>query len=247
MIRSSMKRLLRRLGYVASRYDRRRDPIAVRQAMLLENGIDIVLDVGANAGQFGTELRRGGFGGTIVSFEPLAEAYGRLVEAARQDPSWHVRHCALGAANGSAKIHIASNSWSSSLLPMHSSHLESAPDSAYVGEEDVDVRTVDSLFHEHCCADSRVFMKIDTQGFTMEVLMGAQQVLPRVRGLQVELSLIPLYVNEPLIGEVVSYLYGEGFSLVYIEPEFMNAAGHQLQVNGLFLRGSEAISPVAPY
>ena len=70
--------------------------------------IDVVLDVGANTGQFAQALRAQGYHGHIVSFEPLSDAHAALVAAADSDPLWDVaERCAIGAQDGWAEINIS--------------------------------------------------------------------------------------------------------------------------------------------
>ena len=97
--------------------------------------IDLVLDVGANKGQFASEIRHCGYAGRIVSFEPLSQAHGELLQSSAGDPMWDTYpRCALGDHDGEAEINIAGNSHSSSIMPMLESHLNAAPESAYEGK-----------------------------------------------------------------------------------------------------------------
>lgn len=241
MFRTAIKRGLRKLGYVVSRHDPKHDPLAVRSHFLEMHGINVVFDVGANVGQFARQIRENGYQGRIVSFEPQSSAFAELESAAMQDTAWDVEHCALGDIISTAEINVAGNSWSSSLLDMLPAHTTTAPTSTYVAKETVTVRTLDEVFPRYCGPNSRAFLKIDTQGFTKHVLQGAQHSIHAIQGIQVELSLIPLYSGEPLIGEVVAELYDKGFSLVLIEKEFTDSrSGQQLQVNGIFFRLNQA-------
>jgi FkbM family methyltransferase len=237
VLRSAVKQRLQKFGYRVSRYDPRRDPLAVRKLFFESHRINVVYDVGANAGQFALELRESGYRGKLISFEPLSSAFKKLSEAAKNDPNWHVQNCALGSKEATAGINVSKNSWSSSLLDVLPTCVQAAPDSVYIGKEIISIKTLDALFHECCDHDSRVFLKIDTQGFTKQVLEGGERSLKTIQGLQIEISLIPLYEGEPLIGELGSFLQSRGFTLIFISPEFIdNRTGQQLQVNGLFFR-----------
>lgn len=237
MLRAEVKKGLRKLGYVASRYDHRRDPSAVRKHFFEAYGINLVLDVGANSGQFAQQLLESGYRGKIVSFEPLSVAFGELSKAAQNHSDWNTLHCALGHEEGSAEINVAANSWSSSLLAMLPAHLESAPNSGYIATETIQIKTLDAIYPSCRWDGSHTFLKIDTQGFTMKVLAGGSRTLEEISGLQVEMSLVPLYEGEPLIAEVMSFLQERGFTPVAIFPEFFDdCTGQQLQVNGLFFR-----------
>src|ERR1700757_1421030 len=111
--------------------------------------IDLVLDVGANTGQFVHQCRAAGYKGDILSFEPSAAAHAALLRSAASDPQWTVAdRMALGASTGQVEINIAANSFSSSILPMLDSHLSAAPNSAYVLKEKVPLRRLDDIVNE---------------------------------------------------------------------------------------------------
>ena len=225
------------MGYVISAYDPKRDTRAIKKSLFETLGISLVLDVGANAGYYAQDLRRAGYLGNIVSFEPLSSAYKVMEEAAALDPKWTTYNCALGETDGTSEIFISSNSWSSSLLGILPEHTNAAPDSQYVAKEVITIKSLDSIFDQCASADDKVFLKIDTQGYTKPVLDGASNSLDKISGVFVEMSLVPLYSGESLIGEVISMLYERGFVLLAIEPEFIDKkSGRLLQVNGLFTR-----------
>jgi FkbM family methyltransferase len=237
MFKDMIKRALRGAGYTASRYDPRRDSDAVRQRLLESASINTVLDVGANSGQYGERLRHCGYQGKIVSFEPLSSAFAQLQKRAAGDTLWHTERCALGDREEISSINISGACASSSLLDMLPRHTEIAPHTGYVGREQVDVHRLDSLFDRHFVQGDRVFLKIDTQGFTSRVLAGAERSLDRVQGLEVELSVVALYAGEPLIHEILSLLYHKGFAVYSLEPEmFDDTSWQQVQINGLFQR-----------
>src|SRR4051812_28152839 len=96
--KQSMKAWVRKcannLGYDIVGYDgssaRRR-----LARLLARHGISVILDVGANEGHFGWDMRELGYRGRIVSFEPMREAFGRLARAAASDTGWQAVHCGL--------------------------------------------------------------------------------------------------------------------------------------------------------
>lgn len=239
-LRHTIRQVLWRLGYDVHRFSPAASALARRKKLLQTYAIAAVLDVGANTGQFAKELRDDlGYDGDIFSFEPLSSAYAELDAARRGDPRWRAFNFALGAEPGFRTIHIAANSISSSMLDILPSHCNAAPDSRYLGQERVEVRTLDEMLHDLFPATSagEIFLKIDTQGFEREVLRGAKSSLARISTLQVELSLVPLYRDAPLIGEMCEQLAQDGYVLVSLEPGFGNEqTGELLQVDGIFHR-----------
>jgi len=239
MIKGSLKRGLRALGWRLSRYSASSSPELQLTTLLKWKDVDLVLDVGANTGQFGRELREHGYRGRIVSFEPLSRAYEVLVDRIRHDPLWTVApRMALGATRGEARLHISENSVSSSILNMLPAHLRGAPESQFTGEEDVCLETLDAVWGKVVPANQRtVFLKIDVQGYEGEVLKGAEHTLRNVAGVQLELSLVPLYEGQALYRDLIDHLGALGFELCGVTTEFVDpVTGRTLQVNGIFFR-----------
>src|SRR5687767_12447049 len=99
-LNQSLKRLIRRGGYDVSRFQPRTHPVAKKFDLMRRLGIDLVLDVGANTGQFAGELREQGFQGRIISFEPIPAVYRDLERNAAADPLWTAKNFALGNEDG---------------------------------------------------------------------------------------------------------------------------------------------------
>jgi FkbM family methyltransferase len=209
-----------------------------RRALLLRSrGISLVLDVGASAGMYARQLRRLGFAGRIVSFEPLSGAFAQLELAAGGDPLWECRRAALGSFDGGAEINVAGNSTSSSLLEMEERQLESAPEARYVGTEEVTVARLDSIWPELVKEGDRVYLKLDVQGFELEALRGAEGSLPGISCVQAELSFVPLYEGSPGYLELISHLGERGFRLAGLEEGHDDVrTGEMLQADGIFVR-----------
>lgn len=236
MIKSQLKSVIRHFGFEVSKYTPENSRIKRLGTRMKVMGVDLVLDVGANAGQFGCELRESGYRGQIISFEPLSTAYRKLVKASSNDSMWQVApRSALGASIGEAKINISSNSWSSSLLPMTKAHVNAAPSAKYVGAEVVKVETLDSLVYEQVIQAKCPYLKIDTQGYESEVIAGAAKVLPHLAGIQMELSLESLYEGQPDFLEMIHILKLKDFHIYGIEPEFYDPiTSRLLQVDAIF-------------
>ena len=193
----------------------------------------VVLDVGANAGQYASRLREQGYEGAILSFEPLQEAYDRLEAAAAKDPEWGTMRIALAEHAGTASIHVSANSYSSSLLPITDRCVDAAPDAAYVGTELVDVTALDLLELPPGIA----MLKLDVQGSESSVLRGARETLRRVQVVEVELSLVPLYDGQDLAPAVCRMLRADGFAPLALDVAFADpATGEILCLDGLFSR-----------
>ncbi|HKZ74537.1 MAG TPA: FkbM family methyltransferase [Steroidobacteraceae bacterium] len=163
--------------------------------------VDCVLDVGANQGQFYRFLRTEvGYAGPIVSFEPLPALAERLQSEARADDRWVVKPLALGSHPGTGSMNVMADTvFSSFLAPDHMHTERFAELNTVKAVQPVSIDTLDRVapeifgrFDVHCA-----YLKLDTQGYDLQVLAGAGEALQRVGALQSELSFVPIYRGMP--------------------------------------------------
>jgi FkbM family methyltransferase len=183
---------------------------------LASREITTVFDVGANMGQFADSLRKKGYRGRIVSFEPIKQVFEQLEAKARRDPLWTVHNYALGAQAGQATINVSSASVFSSILGQRHAATAHAAVSANVRAENIVVSTLDDVFAEF--ATENCFLKIDTQGFERQVIAGASRAMRSLRGLQMELPVIHLYENVWTLSQAIDQMADQGFVVSQVEP-----------------------------
>lgn len=239
---SSFESLIRqtanRFGIDIQRHHPETSDMGRLSLMLTYQKIDVVLDVGANTGQFAKSLRNAGYTQRLVSFEPLSTAHAQLLQASRNDTQWEIApRTAIGDHEGEIEMHIAGNSVSSSVLDMLDSHTSAAPGSAYIGTERAPLSRLDTIALDYIKPGVAPFIKIDTQGYEDRVLDGASELLIRTRGLQLELSFVPLYEGQKLFDDLVERLRKLGFTIWAIRPGFCDPhSGRMLQVDATFFR-----------
>jgi FkbM family methyltransferase len=180
-----------------------------------DRAIDTVLDVGANVGQFGAELRGMGYRGKIVSFEPIASVYQALTARTATDGAWEANNFALGAAAGQATIHVAEGSEFSSILQSARSATRHAASAAVTRLETIEVRTLDGVCHG---LKGNILLKIDTQGFEQQVLQGGRSALPMMKGVLLELPVVHLYEGAWRLHEAIAFMEAAGFVPAQIWP-----------------------------
>ena len=144
--------------------------------------IDCVIDVGANKGQHAQKLRRIGYKGRIVSFEPMPADFEVLRRVAASDPLWEVHDVALGRRSETKAFNVITDrsggtSYSSFLSPTVNDEIRD------METINVAVRRLDDVLANET---GRLFPKVDTQGFDVEVLRGAGGILNRLLVLQSE-------------------------------------------------------------
>lgn len=235
-VKNALKKAIHEAGYKLIRLED--EPNRRRIKIMRYHGIQTVIDVGANVGSYGAELRETGYSGRIISFEPTSQAYEQLAARAKADRSWSVVNAAIGERDGVVTVNVAANrAESSSLLPMMELHERCAPYARYVSTETVRLMTLSDALPGDIGEQDKVMLKIDAQGYEYMILQGALKILPKVELIECELSLVPLYVGQLLLPEMLSVLKSLGFEPVQFMPAFTDPlSGHNLQVDGIFAK-----------
>jgi FkbM family methyltransferase len=224
IVKDSVLRVSRFLGYdiVPLREMKERDFALHLRALLDFLKVDCVLDVGANVGQYHDFLRDKVFyDGPIVSFEPVSRHVEFLRERARADKAWHIEGYALGAKDGNLPINVmVSDQFSSFLQPDNSRVRDYDGLNVPCHVENVLVRTLDVVMPvlQERLGFERPYLKLDTQGFDIEVLQGARDCLAEVRALQTEASVIGIYKGMPGYIDTIRYLDERGFDITGFYP-----------------------------
>jgi len=195
--------------------------------------IDCVIDVGANEGQYARLLRRLGFTGLILSFEPNVDVFNVMQRAFAKDHAWRGYNCGLGSSDGELDFNVFEFSPISSFLPgsdfVHSKIVRTAK---------VPVRRLDAFLPEILpdWSKRRLFLKCDTQGFDLEVVKGAEGALSAVYGLQSEIAVQSLYRGMPRYLEALSLYESLGFVLIDLWLNNRTVDGDVLEYDCLMKR-----------
>lgn len=199
------------------------------------NRVTGVIDAGANRGTFAQEVRNAGLMIPIWSFEPQPNTYEILQRASRDDASWKTFNIGLSETPGKLFLNVSENSVSSSFLDIHEQHTQNAQSSKYIGTVEVETQRLDSI--PEILKYQNLFLKIDTQGYEMHVLKGAESIMSKISCIQLELSLTELYKGAPDYIQLLSYMKSIGFEIFSIEKGFAEElTGRTLQFDAFFIR-----------
>lgn len=199
--------------------------------MLQDMQINIVLDVGANEGQFAFNLRRIGYYGQIYSFEPVQSAYNKLSARFTKDKQWTGFNYALGSKIDEHFINVPQESTAMSSL------LQPSDGSWQIDKQMIQIKTLDSLFDDLVkpLGSPRVFLKIDTQGYDIEVIKGAKNSLPHILCLQSEIANVPMYDSTPSYLDALNLYESFGFRLSGL-TEISRINGQVAEMNCLMIK-----------
>jgi FkbM family methyltransferase len=202
---------------------------------LILNKCDFVVDIGANNGQWISEVRVHGYKGDALCIEPLKKNYDIL--KSRNIDSTSTVNCAVGNKNGYTFINKASNDGlSSSILELSSYHKNAAPNIKFIGKEKVKISKLSKILKN--TKYKNIFVKIDTQGYEFEVLKSVNKIdFNNIFAFEIETNLVSTYKNLTLIEDIIKFLRNKGYKPLRIENGFgMPNFGQQLQVDILFIK-----------
>jgi len=185
--------------------------------IIAEYDIDCIFDVGANVGQYHDFLRKKvGFKGTIVSFEPDPNNCEELREKKLHDKKWVIQEFALGREDTVLQLNIMSNSAFNSFLEPNNIETSLFQNANTVENVvSVKVKRLSDIFFElkEKYNFNNVFLKLDTQGFDLDVFDGASECLDQIKGVQTEVSVLPIYKNMPSIETSLELFKSKGFEV----------------------------------
>jgi FkbM family methyltransferase len=220
-----LKRLIQRATRVVGLHVGRYPPVDSLayhlKTVFRELEIDCVLDVGAHEGEFAGSLRDLGYTGQILSFEPVRASFDALTRARGLDRGWRGHNVALGAEDGELEMNIYRGSvFNSFLKPTDEGTARFRGDTEVVRVEKVPVRRLESVIDEVLAErpEARLFLKVDTQGYDLQVVRGAGRRLDKIRALQTELAARSTYAGMPSLPEALRELNALGFELTGMFP-----------------------------
>lgn len=213
---------------------KKQDKYKVKVLNLLKT--DLVLDIGANIGQYASNLIKNGYNGNIISFEPIQDMYDKLLNNSKFNEKWNVyERCAIGDTNGEIEINVSQNYESSSILKVMDKSINVEPLTAYIRKEKVKIFRLSDILELQ--KFERIHLKIDVQGYEELVLNGADKIFDKVGSLSLEISLIPLYEGALTPEVLLLKIKDLGFEPVFYVSAFTDyKTGSILQLDGLFVK-----------
>ncbi len=193
---------------------------SIIRSIIEDYHVDLILDVGANRGQFALEMRQF-YKGPIISFEPISRTFNILRETAPRDKNWFKLNYALGNESGERYMNVYPVDEMNSLLDINEDGARRFEvRAAAPGKELVQLRRFDDIIGELpvALASRRIFLKTDAQGYDLEVFKGFRSVREKVVVLQSEVYQLPVYEGSPFWTESFDVYVKAGFKLVGLFP-----------------------------
>lgn len=219
------------------------DIMAEHLRRLLERcQVDCVFDVGANDGAFVEWLRKSvGFAGQVVSFEPIPAQVAVLEKKAADDPRWMICPFALGRCEGTQPFHVMESDVFSSFLEPDGKQPEKYADSNKIQTTlSVKVSTVAKVWDDvrDKFGVSRLYLKMDTQGFDLEVFAGAVPVVGSIAALQSEVAFRRIYEGAADFYQASKVFSEAGFRPSMFHPISFDEGLGMIEADGVYVNGN---------
>jgi len=241
------RHLLHRAGIDVTRWPHRPDDGVIDwalSAVFQSQSVNCVIDVGGNRGLFAERVRKLGYRGRIVSFEPSPTTLPVITAAAEHDPDWIVRPVGLSSKPGQAVLRLHENPELDSMLDAVPGVIDQIPTMHETGSASITLSTLEAEYPEIVAGitQPRVLLKSDTQGHEAEVLRGAgdKGLDEDVVAVLVELAAQPIYVGQPGMISVMDMIMTDGFTPVAFEPWFRSSDDlRAVEMDALFMRSAD--------
>lgn len=201
--------------------------------------IQTVIDIGANKGQFTLIARYVFSDATIISFEPLSLCAEKFNKFFSKDQNIIFHQSAIGPINTTQSMHVSKLNDSSSLFPISNRQSTIFPGTEESHIEEIKVAPLHQFLSKEDLLDKRILVKIDVQGYELDVLKGCEYLMHLFDFIYVECSFIELYKGQALAYEVIKYLNNQSFELKGIYNTFYNKSDIAVQSDFLFQKVDE--------
>jgi len=196
----------------------------------------VILDVGANDGWFSKVVYRFRKDLKIIAFEPLSSMYDHLVRIKKLNKKFDFYNCAVGSGIGKVEISEFGTEGLSSLKDLSDEYQYNGHFNTSIKEKyEVELINLDNFILNNEI-NNDLCLKIDTQGYEMEVLLGAQKTLNKgqIKYIIIELMTVEKYKGAKLYHEIIDFLSSLDFQLVDIHQSYYEENGEMSEFDALF-------------
>jgi len=199
----------------------------------------VIVDIGANVGEFSSVCLLAWQKAQVYSCEPIPQAYRRLKRVLGRSPRAHAFECAVAAAPGQKTLRVSSYDPASSFYELNPAFYDLSTAGREACEITVQCVTLADFINREVARDVD-WIKIDTEGAELEVLATIGQVRHNIRAFQIELAFQQIYHGSPLIHDVMTFMDKQGYRMIDLYGRNENRRGVVIGADGFFVRKSDS-------
>jgi FkbM family methyltransferase len=202
----------------------------------VRSNANVVVDVGANIGDWTLGIHRLLRPQRLIAFEPIPQSFNALAQRAASLTGVELVQAAVGAKVGTVEMFSEAMHQLSSVRSLRSEmrQLHGVTEKPPV-RMTVPMTTLD----EHLSDEAEIsLLKIDVQGFERDVLEGARRTLSRTRAVMLEVLYVPYYVGDSQFGELHRVLTDIApFRLYGVSEPSTDEAGRPIWADAVYVQG----------
>lgn len=196
-----------------------------------------IIDVGANQGQFSVAISKLFPSAKIICIEADDKVIKKLKKNIN-NLNFQIINSAVGNYCGYAKFNVNNDSQVSSLLELGSERIKYYPKSHVLNKKEIRINKLDNLLKK-IQINRTSLLKIDVQGYELNVLKGAKSSLKKIDWCLIEIALANLYEDEPSIEEIILFMNKLSFKFHSILNYHLSPDGKKIiEIDALFRRNN---------
>lgn len=182
------------------------------EELLIDLELDTVIDVGSNKGQFVLLVEKIYKNIQIFSFEPIKEVYLKQKKFFSKNKNIEIFNFGLGSKNKDVVLNITKKNDSSSILEIKNpDQLEKKFE--ILEKRKIAVKTLDEVLSQFNLGEN-LLIKLDVQGYELEVLFGANKLLSRIKYIIIEIAENQFYKDQKIGNTIINYLNKNNFEIL---------------------------------
>ena len=198
-----------------------------------------IIDIGANKGQFSLIAKNFFPNANIFAFEPLTRPYEKFIKIFNKIENVKIYKYAIGTFDDEVMMNISKREDSSSILEIGPLQKKIFQGTDKVNEEKIYVSPIDKMLEINKIHNPSL-LKIDVQGYELEVLKGCKNILDKIDHIYCECSFIELYKNQAIYSQVCEWLYDYNFSVESIYNPSYDDKGQMVQADIYFKKNKKS-------
>ncbi len=235
MIKRIISSLLSIFGYQVKRIDKSLDKELGNWEWFKKYPISTIIDIGANEGQFASEILKIFPAAEIYCFEPLPGVFEKLKLNFIGHGNMHFHNIGLGEKEEEIEIFENEYSPSSSLMEMLDLHKKNFNFAVKSEPKIISLQRLDNFYSE--IKKGSLLIKIDVQGYEMHVIRGGEEMIKQADLIIIETTFQRLYKGQPLFNDLYQYFTANGFYFAGNVQQLLSPVDKQiLQADSVFIR-----------
>ena len=224
-----LKKIFNYYGYTFSKLKKTNLISDIIKLKLEINNCDILLDVGANKGDFSHEFLKKFK--KILLIEPNPNLQKELAQRFKKNKNVKIFNNGIHNRNSVKKLFISGDTGStlSSIRKQNKILKENLRKTEIISTQNLKFLRLDELLKKNILSNNSIFLKTDTQGNDLEVLESLGKFIKKVKYIKCEMSILPLYRKQKKHWEILKFFKKNKYEPIFFENGLRDKHGNMIE------------------